>query len=164
MAVLKKLTDYSFIAETDSGEKIGLLVDHDSSSTEYTGIEFFTPDGILKFESISELEGLLGSKFIYKESEVTDSSTNTKFIGDYPVNDTDNVYDVQEDSVIGISTFKKSEKSKKRFYPGWWLVKTESGTYNPRCTISTDTYVQYKDSIYGPYKTFMELTYQQKQL
>lgn len=161
MAILKRLTDYSFIAETDSSEKIGILIDHDKSTTEYTGIEFFTSDGVLKFDSITELEQLLGTPFKYEEVKVKD--TNTKFVGEYPVNDTDSVYDIQDDET-GISTFKKSEKSKKRFYPGWWLVKAESGSYNPRCTISTDTYNEHKDDIYGPYKTFMELTYQQKNL
>ena len=161
MAILKRLSDYSFIAETDSSEKIGILIDHDKSTTEYSGIEFFTSDGVLKFDSITKLEQLLGTPFKYEEVKVKD--TNTKFVGEYPVNDTDSVYDIQDDET-GISTFKKSEKSKKRFYPGWWLVKAESGSYNPRCTISTDTYNEHKDDIYGPYKTFMELTYQQKNL
>lgn len=161
MAILKKLTDYSYIAETDSSEKIGILIDHDRSPTEYKGVEFFTADGVLKFDSLNELEELLGTPFKYEEVQVKD--TNTKFIGDYPVNETDNVYDVQETD-SGLCTFKKSQKSKKRFYPGWWLVKTEAGTYNPRCTISTDTFDEHKEDIYGPYKTFMELTYQQKNL
>ena len=161
MAILKKLTEYSYIAETDGSEKIGILIDHDKSPTEYRGVEFFTSDGVLKFDSLAELEELLGTPFKYEEVQVKD--TNTKFIGDYPVNDTDSVYDVQEGE-NGISTFRKSEKSKKRFFPGWWLVKSESGVYNPRCTISTDTFENHKDDIYGPYKTFMELTYQQENL
>lgn len=161
MAILKRLTDYSFIAETDNSTKIGILIDHDKSTSEYRGVEFFTSDGVLKFDSLAELEQLLGTPFKYEEVQVKDS--NAKFVGDYPVNDTDSVYDVQE-GADGITTFRKSEKSKKRFLPGWWLVKSESGTYNPRCTISTDTYNEHKDNIYGPYKTFMELTYQQKNL
>ncbi|AXC39257.1 UNVERIFIED_ORG: hypothetical protein [Escherichia phage CMSTMSU] len=76
-------------------------------------MEFFTSDGVLKFDSITELEELLGTPFKYEEVQVKD--TNTKFIGDYPVNDTDSVYDVQEGE-NGISTFRKSEKSKKRFF------------------------------------------------
>ncbi len=161
MAILKKLTEYSFIAESDGSEKIGILIDHDKSPTEYSGVEFYTADGVLKFSSITELEELLGTPFKYEEVQVKDN--NTKTVGDYPINDTDSVYDVQEGE-NGLCTFRKSEKSKKRFFPGWWLVKSESGTYNPRCTISTDTYNDHKDDIYGPYKTFMELTYQQKNL
>lgn len=161
MAILKKLTEYSFIAESDGSEKIGILIDHDKSPTEYSGVEFFTADGVLKFSSITELEELLGTPFKYEEVQVKDN--NTKTVGDYPINDTDSVYDVQEGE-NGLCTFRKSEKSKKRFFPGWWLVKSENGTYNPRCTISTDTYNDHKDDIYGPYKTFMELTYQQKNL
>lgn len=161
MAILKKLTEYSFIAESDGSEKIGILIDHDKSPTEYSGVEFFTADGVLKFSSITELEELLGTPFKYEEVQVKEN--NTKTVGDYPINDTDSVYDVQEGD-NGLCTFRKSEKSKKRFFPGWWLVKSESGTYNPRCTISTDTYNDHKDDIYGPYKTFMELTYQQKNL
>lgn len=161
MPILKALTQYSYIIETDASEKIGLIVDHNKTSDSSSGVELFTKDSIGKFESMEELESLLGT-FKYKELKETNTQENTKFIGDYPVNDTDNVYDVQEGEPI--STFRKSEKSKKRFYPGWWLVKSESGVYNPRCTISTDTYEQYKDSLYGPFKTFMELTYQQKKL
>lgn len=161
MAILKKLTEYSFIAESDGSEKIGILIDHDKSPTEYSGVEFFTSDGVLKFSSITELEELLGTPFKYEEVQVKDK--NTKTVGEYPINDTDSVYDVQEGEA-GLYTFRKSVKSKKRFFPGWWLVKSESGTYNPRCTISIDTYNDHKDDIYGPYKTFMELTYQQKNL
>ncbi|WPJ50606.1 hypothetical protein RCIP0023_00564 [Klebsiella phage RCIP0023] len=161
MPVLKPLTTYSYIIETESSEKIGLIVDHNKTNNNLTGVEFFTKDGVVKFDNMNELEDLLGT-FVYKELKETNIQENTKFIGDYPVNDTDNVYDVQEG--IPISTFRKSEKSKKRFYPGWWLIKSESGVYNPRCTISTDTYDENKDSLYGPFKTFMELTYQQKQL
>lgn len=45
MAILKKLTDYSYIAETDSSEKIGILIDHDRSPTEYKGVEFLRQMG-----------------------------------------------------------------------------------------------------------------------
>lgn len=67
MAILKKLTDYSYIAETDSSEKIGILIDHDRSPTEYKGVEFFTSDGVLKFDSLNELEELLGTPLNMKK-------------------------------------------------------------------------------------------------
>lgn len=166
MAVLKILTDYSFIVETNTGEKIGILVNHDESHTELKGVEFFTSDGVVRFDSIDELETLLGEKFTYKEVEVRDESAASKFLGEYPVNDTDLVLDIQDDPTVGMSTFKKSARSKKRFYPGWWLVRTEAGEYNPRCTISVDIYNERNstEALYGPYKTFMELNYALKQL
>lgn len=161
MPILKPLTQYSYIVETDSSEKIGLIVDHNKTNDSSSGVELFTKDSVGLYSTMEELEELLG-KFTYKEFKENNIQENSKFIGDYPVNDTDNIYDIQDG--IPINTFRKSEKSKKRFYPGWWLIKSESGVYNPRCTISTDTYEEYKDSLYGPFKTFMELTYQQKQL
>lgn len=166
MAVLTILTDYSFIVETNTGEKIGILVNHDESHTELKGVEFFTPDGVVQFNSLSELEDLLGEKFTYKEVQKNDEETNTKFIGEYPVNDTDSVIDIQDDPVVGLSTFRKSTRSKKRFYPGWWLVRTEAGEYLPRCSISVDIYTERNstDALHGPFKTYMELNYKLKQL
>lgn len=166
MAVLTILTDYSFIVETNTGEKIGILVNHDESYTEQTGVEFFTSDCVVKFDSISELEELLGEKFQYKEVQKTEEENNTKFIGEYPVNDTDLVIDIQDDPTVGMSTFRKSARSKKRFYPGWWIVRTEAGEYNPRCTISVDIYNERNgtEALHGPFKTFMELNYILKQL
>lgn len=166
MAVLKILTQDSFIVETNSGEKMGIIVNYDEGTTENTGIEFFSIDGNLKFSSMQELEDLLGEEFSYKEIEIQENHTNTKAIEEYPVNDTDTVLDVQNDPVLGISTFRKSSRSKKRFYPGWWIVKNESGAYNPRCTISVDIYNERNgtDSLHGPFKTFMEVTYTLKQL
>lgn len=165
MAVLKILTDYAFLVETPQGEKMGVLINHDEDMTEQTGIEFICPDGAMKFSTIQELEDLIGEPFTYKEVQVNDNTTSTKSVGDYPVNDTDSIFDIQVDET-GMSTFSKSKRSKKRFYPGWWLVKTEAGTYNPRMTISTDIYSERfgTDALYGPFKTFMEVTYAQKGL
>lgn len=166
MPVLKILTDYAFIAETNAGDKIGILINHAEDSTERNGIEFICPDGTLEFNTIEELESIMGEKFTYKEVETKDATTSSKSIGDYPVNDTDSVYDVQEDPTTGYSTFSKSKKSKKRFYPGWFLVKSSTGTYNPRMTISTDIFDERidTDELYGPFKTFMEVTYKLKGL
>ena len=166
MAVLKILTDYAFIVETNQGEKIGVLINHDEDSTPQTGIEFLSPDGSLTFSTIQELEEIFGEAFTYKEVEVKDSTTSSKSIGDYPVNDTDSIFDVQLDESTGMNTFSKSKRSKKRFYPGWWLVRTEAGSYNPRMTISTDIYDERNstEALYGPYKTYMEVTYALKGL
>lgn len=166
MAVLKILTDYAYIVETAQGDKIGLLVNHAEDSTDNTGIEFVTTDGTLKFSTMQELEEIIGEPFTYKEIEVKDTTTSSKSLGDYPINDTDSIFDVQNDEETGYQTFSKSKKSKKRFFPGWWLVKTSTGTYNPRMTISTDIYKERfgTDELYGPFKTFMEVTYAQKGL
>lgn len=166
MATLKILTDYAYIVETAQGEKMGILINHDEDSTMQTGVEFLSPDGSLSFKTVQELEELIGEPFTYKEVEVKDNTSSTKSVGEYPINDTDSVFDVQLDPETGMNTFSKSKRSKKRFYPGWWLVKTESGTYNPRMTISTDIYTERfgTDALYGPYKTYMEVTYAQKGL
>lgn len=166
MAILKILTEYSFIVETGTGEKMGILVNYDEGTTERTGIEFFTSDGILKFDNMSSLEELLGEKFTYQEIEVTDSTNASKALGDYPINDTDNIIDIQYDDPLGIGSFRKSARSKKRFYPGWWLVRGENGTYLPRLTLSVDIYNERNntEALYGPFKTYMDVTYTLKQL
>ncbi|SOK58543.1 hypothetical protein [Yersinia phage fHe-Yen9-04] len=166
MAILKILTDYSFIVETVSGEKIGILVNYDEGTTERTGIEFFNADGSFKLDSISQLQDLLGEEFTYAEIEVTDSTNTSKSLGDYPINDTDTITDILYDDPLGIGTFKKSSRSKKRFYPGWWLVRSENGTYLPRLTISVDIYNERNntEALYGPFKTYMDVTYTLKQL
>ncbi|AFC21717.1 hypothetical protein GAP32_267 [Cronobacter phage vB_CsaM_GAP32] len=166
MAILKILTEYSFIVETSTGEKMGILVNYDEGTTERTGIEFFTSDGALKFDSIKELEELLGEEFTYEEIEVTDSTNASKALGDYPINDTDNIIDIQYDDPLGIGSFRKSARSKKRFYPGWWLVRGENGSYLPRLTLSVDIYNERNntEALYGPFKTYMDVTYTLKQL
>lgn len=166
MAILKVLTEYSFIVETNTGEKMGILVNYDEGTTERTGLEFFTSTGILKFNTISELEELLNETFTYAEIVVTDSTNASKALGDYPINDTDTIIDILYDDPLGIGTFRKSTRSKKRFYPGWWLVRSENGTYLPRLTLSIDIYNERNntEALYGPFKTYMDLTYTQKQI
>lgn len=166
MAVLKILTEYSFIVETTTGEKMGILVNYDEGTTERKGIEFFTSTGTLKFDSMAGLEELLGEKFTYAEIVITDSTNASKALGDYPINDTDTIIDILYDDPLGIGTFRKSSRSKKRFYPGWWLVRSENGLYLPRLTLSTDIYEERNntEALYGPFKTYMDLTYTQKQL
>ncbi|AQW88796.1 hypothetical protein pEaSNUABM50_00267 [Erwinia phage pEa_SNUABM_50] len=166
MAILKILTDYSFIVETNTGEKMGILVNYDEGTTERTGIEFFNSDGSFKFDSMSELQELLGEEFTYAEIEVTDSTNTSKGLGDYPINDTDNITDILFDDPLGIGTFRKSARSKKRFYPGWWIVRSENGSYLPRLTISVDIYNERNntEALYGPFKSYMDVTYTLKQL
>ncbi len=166
MAVLKKLTDYSFIVETETQEKLGIMVNYDEGTSERTGIDFFTSTSRLSFSTVAELEKVLGEPLTYKESETTDSTDVSKALGDYPINDTDTIHDIQFDDPLGIGTFRKSNRSKKRFYPGWWLVKGENGTYSSRLTLSVDIYNERNntDALYGPFKTYMDVTYTLKQL
>jgi len=166
MAILKILTEYSFIVETNTGDKMGILVNYDEGTTERTGIEFFTSEGALKFSNIKELEEALGEEFTYAEIEVTDSTNTSKALGEYPINDTDNIIDIQNDDPLGIGSFRKSQRSKKRFYPGWWLVRGENGTYLPRLTLSVDIYNERNntEALYGPFKSYMDVTYTLKQL
>lgn len=166
MAILKILTDYSYIVETDAGEKIGVLVDYNAGTTERSGIEFFGVDGSFQFDTIEELEAVFSEKFKYEVVEQKDKNTSSKSIGEYPINDTDTITDILYDDPLGIGTFRKSQRSKKRFYPGWWLVRTESGAYLPRLTLSVDIHEERKDTdaLHGPFKTYMEVTYTLKQL
>ena len=166
MAILKILTEYSFIVETNTGEKMGILVNYDEGTTERKGLEFFTSTGVLKFNTISELETILNEPLTYAEIVVTDSTNASKALGDYPINDTDTIIDILYDDPLGIGTFRKSTRSKKRFYPGWWLVRSENGSYLPRLTLSIDIYNERNntEALYGPFKNYMDLTYTQKQL
>lgn len=166
MVILKILTQYSFIVETETSEKIGILVNYDEGTTEKTGIEFFNSDGIFKFNNIKELEDLLGEEFVYSEIEITDMTNTSKALGEYPINETDNIIDILYDDPLGIGTFRKSTRSKKRFYPGWWIVKTDNGNYQPRLTISIDIYNEKNnsESLFGPFKTYMDVTHTMKNI
>jgi|AGFT01.1.fsa_nt_gi hypothetical protein len=166
MAVLNKLTDYSFILENEAGEQLGILVDYSAGTTDRTGIELFNNDGVYAFNSLTELEEMLGESFQVKEKEQNDSTVSTKEIDGYPVNDTDLTIGVETDSVTGYPVFRKSQRSKKQFYPGWWVVQTAAGDYLARLTLSVDIYEERKDSgkIFGPFKTYMECNYQLKSL
>lgn len=166
MAILRKLTEYSFILETDTKEKIGIVVDYSSSSSEKTGIEFFSTRGRIAFDSMNALAELIGDKIQMEEVKVQDSESK-KFIDDFPINETDSVHDVQEDAEYNMKTFSKSKRSKKRFLPGWWIVyNAETSTATPRLTISVDTHKEKElnKTLYGPFKTYMEVTFQMKKL
>lgn len=166
MAVLNKLTDYSFILETDAGEQLGIIVDYSAGTTERTGLELFNNDGVYPFNSLTELEEMIGEPFKVKEKEQTDITTSTKEIDGYPVNDTDTIIGVSVNEDTGYPVFRKSERSKKLFYPGWWVVQTAEGDYLARLTLSVDIYNERKDTgkIFGPFKTYMECNYQLKSL
>lgn len=163
MPTLKKLTETSFILENDLLEKIGIVVDYTNiPNSQKTGVELFTTDGIIQFNSISEISELLGEDIVIKEKETNNNTSNTKSIGGYPINDTDSVHDVIENE-NELPTFKKSSRSKKRFYPGWWIVPTESGnSVLPRLTLSVES--SGLPGILGPFKTYMELNFELKKI
>lgn len=166
MSVLRKLTDYSFILETSTGEQLGIVVDYSAGTTERTGIELFNPDGVFKFDTISELEELLGDTLRIQEKEETNQYVSSKEIDGYPVNDTDLIIDISSDPISGYPTFRKSKRSKKVFIPGWWVVQTSTGNYLTRLTLSLDIYNARKDTeeVFGPFKSFMEANYKLKSL
>ena len=166
MAILKKLTEYSYILETDTKEKIGIVVDYSNSGSEKSGIEFFSTRGSITFDSIEALSKLIGDDIKMEEIKVQDNETK-KFIDDYPINDTDSVHDVKDDDELNMKTFSKSKRSKKRFLPGWWIVSnTETNISTPRLTISKDTYGEKElgKTLHGPFKTYMEVTFHLKKL
>lgn len=164
MPSLKKLTETSFILENDFSEKIGIVIDYTNvPNSEKSGVELFSTDGVINFKSISEISELLGEEIIIKDKEKNDSTTNTKSISGYPINDTDSIHDVIEEEG-SLPTFRKSMRSKKRFYPGWWIVPTENGSsLLPRLTISVES-LDEKSGIHGPYKTYMEMNFNMKKL
>lgn len=167
MAILKKLTEYSYILETNTKDKIGIVVDYSMSSSDKTGIEFFNAKGRMAFSSLKELSAIIGDAIIMEEIEEPDSVDNSKYLDEYPINDTDSVFDVKDDDELKIKTFSKSKRSKKRFVPGWWIVQsTDSDTVTSRLTISLDTYKERElgKTLHGPFKTYMEVTHQMKKL
>lgn len=158
----KKLTPTSYTLLTESREKLGILIIY-SESEENDGVELFTLDGSFKFSSTEEMKTKLNFDIDFTES-TSEVVCNDTHLMEYPVNDTDTVLDVQNDPILNIPTFRKSERSKVRFYPGYWIVTTETGEATPRLTVSQGTYEKYKDTILGPYKTFMEVTYNMKKI
>ena len=157
MTVLKRLTDDAYIVESESLGKIGLLIDYSKGVTDKTGLEFISGESVTHFSTLSDLEAVLG-ELTFKEEEV--KTETTKVLDDYPVNDTDNVIDVQS-TEEGLSTFRKSTRSTKRFYPGWWAVRNEKGITQPKLTISLDIYNEKckTGDIQGPFKTHMECSH-----
>lgn len=156
----KRITDDSFILKMDIvQEKIGILVDYKNSKN-FNGVELFLKGSSVKYNSLEELQNELkfDIEFI-KEKETISSNIDMM---DYPIMDGDSIIDVQICPLLNVPTFRKSERSKVRFYAGWWLVPSSTGELTPRCTISIDTYEKNKDVIQGPYKTFMELNYNKK--
>lgn len=159
---MKKISDVSFILMSELNEKIGLLVDYTESQDENSsGFELFTTDGNIKVKTLSELENVLNCKLVEKEEDLS-TKTYTNDIDGYPVNDTDTIIDIQYDALTGLNTFRKSERSKTRFYPGWWIVTPQGALTQPRLTISTKTYEDDTVIKSGPYKTYMEVTYNLK--
>lgn len=158
----KKLTPTSFTLTTESREKLGLLIVY-SESEENEGVELFTLDGSFPFSSTEEMCSVLNLDIDFTEIN-SDSSVKETNLSEYPVNDTDTIIDVQNDPILNIPTFRKSERSKVRFYPGYWIVTTDTGEVAPRLTVSQSTYEKYKETILGPYKTFMEVTYNMKKI
>lgn len=161
MSTLKEITETSYILYSDNGDKLGLLFDYTQLENK-SGYELIFSDGNkTSFDTLGELETLLGSTITIEKTEIViDNNNSTKMLDDYPINDTDNVYDV-DNIENGIPSFKKSKRSQKRFYPGWWIIKSPKGEYQPRLTISLDIYKEQSstNTIHGPYKTFMEVTY-----
>lgn len=159
---MKKISDASYVLLSELNEKIGLLVDYTENQDEdSSGFELFTTDGNIKVQSLPELEEILNCKFIEKEEDLSTKSY-TNDIDGYPVNDTDTIIDIQYDALTGLKTFRKSERSKTRFYPGWWIVTPNGSPTKPRLTISTKTYEDETVIKTGPYKTYMEVTYNLK--
>lgn len=169
MPKLRKLTANSYLCTSTNGERYGVLVDNtdryysDSEKSPYT---LYTSTGIKQYNNIEDLKELDGLKVKIDEPPHDEIQHTVSELGDYPVNSTDTIHEVQEDSEIGIPTFKKSTRTSIRYYPGWFIIKTADGKYTPKLTISTKSYAERaeKSEVQGPYKNYMLMNAELKEL
>lgn len=168
---LKEITESSYIVYSGTGEKVGIVIDYSNHKFK-KGLEYITVEGtITPYGSYDELQTVFDSDIEFEKKEITETELrNVKFLDEYPINETDELLDVlepTEDSVVNVSTFRKSKRSKKRFYPGWWITKSENkDEYVTRLTLSTDIVEERIGSgeLHGPYKTHMEVTFNLNEL
>lgn len=176
MPKLRKLTGSTYLVTSSNGEKYGVLVDNtDRISLEDDpeamgeapqAFTLYTADGTVGFGAIEELKVLDGLKVQIEEAKEDEVQRSSSELGDYPVNSTDTIHDIELQSDIGIPTFKKSPRTTIRYYPGWFIVKQADGKFASKLTISTKGYSERaeKNEIHGPYTTYLLMSSELKSL
>lgn len=160
MAVAKELTQYSWMLETDKGDKLGLI----SFSIEKDKYFLIGEDIQIEFESFGELAGMLG-EHVTQESR-KDIEIKYSAIEGWPIYH--NVYlDVKTDEQ-GRVTYRASERSSVVFYAGYWVVPNPERTgYIMRVSASTDMVEQAEADGFparGPFNDKVQAKFTAKQL
>lgn len=159
MAIAKELTHNSWILETDTGDKLGLMSKNDETSTYLLIAE----DLSVTFSSFEELGTMIGSPVKEIQRQNLDH-THGEIMG-FPI-----CHALAHDpvEVDGVVHYKSSAKGKKLFYAGYWVAQSPSkDSYILRVSISEEVY---KDNISagftpkGPYIDKIEAQFVAKQL
>lgn len=146
-------TTLCYIARDDIGTRIGVLWDGVSK------VEFLTEQGFETFTSMNEFTAKYGDVSYVEEEEVSfESSACVQDLDGYPVLETDvDLLDVELDEKMGVKSFRRSARSKKRYYAGWFAL-VERGKWVTKLTLPVDKYESCIDegTVKGAFKTQLE--------
>lgn len=160
MAIAKGLTDNSWILEAESGDKIGLI----SYNPETSKYLLIASDMEVAFDTMDELGHMIASTVTVRERKKLDTSFN-ELEG----------YAIFHETAIKVETndngwisYQPSERSRKRFYAGYWVTpNAERSAYIMRITLVDSSYKKMLDEgfeVHGPYKDKIQATFLAKQL
>ncbi len=159
MAVANELTQSAWILETNTGDKLGIV----SYNPETESYLLISSDMEVPFTTWDELGTLLGEKVKISARKLKQAEYNN-LEGFAVFHET--VTDVQKHDNGWIS-YKATERSKKRFYAGFWLTpNAERTAWLVRAAIQTSLYETFTNEGYdivGPEMDKMELTFMAKQ-
>lgn len=160
MATARELTSNSWLLETNTGDKLGII----SYSTESETYRVITESDNIEFNSMEEFEILLNERINIIQREVT--AAVFKDIDGWPI-----AHETPLDVVYlpdGRITYKSSKRREKLFYAGIWVIP-DGGTRGLWCTkisLSEEVYdrcIQDNTPPVGPFKEKMEALFAAKQ-
>lgn len=152
--IRKDVTNICFIARDDIGTRIGVFWELDN------GVEFLTEAGFEKFSTMDEFIEKYGAVSYTEEEEVSfeSSAATAQDLDGYPVMETDvDLLDIELDETLGVKSFRRSARSKKRYYAGWFAM-VERGKWVTKLTVPVDKYESCIEAgtIKGVFKTQLE--------
>lgn len=151
--IRKDTTNLCYVARDDIGTRIGVLWDLKH------GVEYLTETGFTKYANMDEFIETHGAVSYVEEEEVTfESTTNVHDLDGYPVMETDvDLLDIELDEKMGVKSFRRSARSKKRYYAGWFAL-VERGKWVTKLTLPVDKYESSVEqgNVKGAFKTQLE--------
>lgn len=158
MAVAQELTQNSWILETKTGDKLGIL----SSNPETGKYTIISEDTEVSFDTFEELEIAINERVTVKQREY--AAATFKDLEGYPI-----IHEAPVDVITtdGIISYRNGEKRKKRFYAGYWVISDRRTTmWYAKVSLSEEVY----DSMVGdgvtpigPFKDKVEALFIAKQ-
>lgn len=151
--IRKDINPICFIARDNIGAIFGVFWERDD------GVEILTNNGFEQFGTMDAFTEKYGSVTYTEEEEVTfESSSTAQDLDGYPVMETDvEPLDVVLDEALGVKSFRRSARSKKRYYAGWFAIQ-ERGKWVTKLTLPVDKYESCIETgtVKGAFKTQLE--------